>query len=100
MRAVCRSNTEEKRRRITWGASLRGKVAMGTTPRIRHKDKSPLHHTQPEDLRPFGTGMAEPLRTPIFHIADILSRSATIATPGPQRHIRRAGVGPEQDRYD
>jgi hypothetical protein len=73
---------------------------MGTTPRLRHEDKGPLHHSRTEDLRPFGTGMAEPLRTPIFHIADILGWSATIATPGPQRNIRRAGVGPEQDRYD
>jgi hypothetical protein len=73
---------------------------MGTTPRRRHEDKSPLHHTRPEDLRPFSTGMAEPLRTPILHIADILGRSATIATPGPQCNICRAGVGPEQERYD
>ena len=81
------------------GASLRGKVAMGTASRPRHEDKGPLHHSRTEGLRPFGTGMAEPLRTPIFHIADILGWSATIATPGPQRNIRRAGVGPEQDRY-
>ena len=73
---------------------------MATLPRLRHEDKGPLHHSRTEDLRPFGTGMAEPLRTPIFHIADILDWSATIATPGPQRNIRRAGVGPERDRYD
>lgn len=82
------------------GASLRGKVALSITPRLRHEDKSPLHYTWPEDLRPFSTGMAEPLRIPIFHIADILGRSTTIATAGPQRNIRRAGVGPEQNRYD
>jgi len=44
--------------------------------------------------------MAEPLRASVFHIADIVGRSATIATPCPQRTIRRAGVGPEQDRDD
>src|SRR5262245_33838808 len=44
--------------------------------------------------------MAEPLRTPIFHIAYVLGRSATIATLQPQCTIRRAGVRPEQDRYD
>src|SRR5262249_22301013 len=76
------------------------KVPMGTTPRLRHEDKGPLHHTWTDDLRPFGTGMAEPLHVPIFHIADVLGRSATIATPRPQRTIRRAGVGPEQDCYD
>ena len=73
---------------------------MGTAPRLRYEDKGPLHHTRTEDLRPFGTGMAEPLRAPVFHIAYVLGRSATIAIPGPQRNIRRAGVGPEQDRYD
>ena len=64
------------------------------------RTKAPFTTPGRRILRPFGTGMAEPLRTPIFHIADILGWSATIATPGPQRNIRRAGVGPEQDRYD
>src|SRR5215471_5284586 len=81
-------------------ASLWVTVTMGTTPRLRHEDKGPLHHTWPDELRPFGTGMAEPLRAPVFHIADVLGRSATIATPRPQRTIRRAGVGPEQDCDD
>ena len=35
-----------------WGVSLRGKVAMGTTPRLRHEDKGPLHHSRTEDSAP------------------------------------------------
>src|SRR5262245_7883716 len=81
-------------------ASLRVTVTRGPLPRLRHKDKGPLHHTRTGELRPGRTGMAEPLRASVFHIADVVGRSATIATPRPQRTIRRAGVGPEQERDD